>query len=131
MTRHLVPIVGMFLVSVVLTTGAIAAESDAADADLVISAEATAVLALDADAAAGKKRYRRECRACHGPTGKGVSSYPKLLERPPEYLVDRLTRYRAGEKFGPNTPLMAPRAKKLSDQNIADLVAFILTLGNS
>lgn len=95
------------------------------------SPEAAAILALTADAAAGKKRYRRECRACHGPTGKGVSSYPRLLDQPPEHLTDRLVRYRAGEKFGPNTPLMAPRARKLSDQQIADLTAFIVSLNGN
>ena len=78
-----------------------------------------------ADAAAGEKLYRKSCRACHGPTGKGLSSYPKLLGQSVEYLVDRLERYRKGEKFGPNTPLMAPNAKKLSDEDIVNLSAFI------
>lgn len=84
--------------------------------------------ALAGDVAAGEKRYKRECRQCHGPKGKGASSYPKLVGSTADYLVDRLERYRAGEKIGPNTPLMAPRAKKLKDQDIANLVAFILSL---
>lgn len=84
--------------------------------------------AVAADAAAGEKLYRKTCRACHGRTGKGVSSYPKLLGQSVEYLVDRLERYRKGEKFGPNTPLMAPNAKKLSDKDIVNLSAFIASL---
>lgn len=77
------------------------------------------------DLAAAEKRYKRECRACHGPTAKGLASYPKLAAQPEAYLIDKLLAYRAGETLGPNTPLMAPRAKKLSDQDIANLAAFI------
>ena len=39
-----------------------------------------------------------------------------------------LERYRSGEKIGPNTMLMAPRARKLSDEDIGDVVAFITSL---
>ena len=80
------------------------------------------------DAAAGEAIYKKDCRACHGPTAKGVSSYPKLVDHPFEYLVDRLERYRAGEKFGPNTMLMAPRAKALSDDDIGNVAAFITSI---
>ena len=78
----------------------------------------------------GQELYKKECRACHGPTAKGVSSYPKLRGQTAEYLADKLTRYRKGEKFGPNTPLMAPRAKNLSDDDILNLSAFIVSLDN-
>lgn len=80
------------------------------------------------DVAAGETLYKKECRGCHGPTAKGVSSYPKLAGQPVEYLVDRLERYRKGEKFGPNTPLMAPRAKKLSDEDIVNVANFIASI---
>ncbi|MEO1549994.1 MAG: c-type cytochrome [Pseudomonadota bacterium] len=76
----------------------------------------------------GQALYKKECRACHGPTAKGVSSYPKLRGHTVEYLVDKLERYRKGEKFGPNTPLMAPKAKKLSDEDILNLSTFITSL---
>ncbi|WP_366525279.1 c-type cytochrome [uncultured Roseibium sp.] len=69
-----------------------------------------------------KEFYKRNCRACHGPTAKGLSSYPKLVGQSPEYLVDRLERYREREKIGPNTSLMAPRAKNLSDEFIINAV---------
>lgn len=92
---------------------------------------AQSAAALIGDVEAGEKRYRRQCRQCHGPTAKGVSSYPKLVGHSAEYLVDRLERYRAGEKIGPNTPLMAPQAKRLTDQDIADLTAFIMTFSES
>lgn len=86
--------------------------------------------AMAQDVEVGKALYKKNCRACHGPTAKGLASYPKLIGHPAEYLVDRLERYRAGEKFGPNTPLMAPRAKKLSDDDITNIVTFIVTSFN-
>ena len=111
--------------------------ADETDADEMVSEETdyldeTAdVRALIGDVAAGKKLYRRNCRACHGATAGGASSYPKLVGQPAGFLVDRIARYRAGEKFGPNTPLMAQRVKKLSDQSIANVAAFILSLNES
>lgn len=78
------------------------------------------------DIEAGGKLYKKDCRGCHGPTAKGLASYPKLVGHPREYLVQRLEQYRAGEKLGPNTPLMAPRAKKLSDDDIINIASFIV-----
>lgn len=75
----------------------------------------------------GGKLYKKQCRSCHGPTAKGLASYPRLAGKPLEYLVQRLEQYRAGERLGPNTPLMAPRAKKLSDEDIANIANFIVT----
>ena len=75
----------------------------------------------------GGELYKKQCRSCHGPTAKGLASYPKLAGKPLEYLVQRLEQYRAGERLGPNTPLMAPRARKLSDEDIANIANFIVT----
>lgn len=75
----------------------------------------------------GEELYKKQCRSCHGPTAKGLASYPKLAGKPLEYLVQRLEQYRAGERLGPNTPLMAPRARKLSDDDIANIANFIVT----
>lgn len=92
------------------------------------AASETTSVAAAGDTAAGEKLYKKECRGCHGPTAKGLASYPKLIGHPVEYLVDRLKRYRSGEKFGPNTPLMAPRAKKLSDDDIVNISNFIVSI---
>jgi cytochrome c553 len=89
---------------------------------------ASAETASKTDIAKGKKQFRKDCRGCHGAKAQGVASYPRLSGQPAEYLIERLEQYRAGKKLGPNTPLMAPRAKKLSDQDIADVVAYIETL---
>ena len=86
---------------------------------------------LVGDASSGEKLYRRNCRACHGSTGKGASSYPRLVGHPADYLIDKLERYRAGEVFGPNTPLMAQRVSKLTDQDFANVVAYIVSLDDT
>ena len=44
-----------------------------------------------------------------------------------DYIAGRLMQYRAGEKVGPNTPLMMPQATELSDDEIASLSAYIST----
>lgn len=94
---------------------------------LFVSAALFSAPALSQDIEAGAKIYKKVCRACHGPTGKGLASYPRLAGQEPGYLSDKLERYRAGERFGPNTALMAPHAKKLSDDDIANIVAHITT----
>lgn len=95
---------------------------------LMVAAAAMTVVAAEAgaqDAAAGEDLYRDSCRQCHGPTGRGMASYPRLNDKEAEYLVDRLQRYRAGERFGPNSALMIPAASDLSDEDIANLAAFL------
>lgn len=94
----------------------------------LIGAPAFADEHASGDAAIGETLYKKQCRSCHGPTAKGLASYPKLRGQTVEYLTDKLTRYRAGEKFGPNTPLMAPRAKALSDEDITNIAVFIVSL---
>ena len=105
-----------------------AADVETSDDQAVFSDETASVRTLTGDETAGEKLYRRNCRACHGATAGGASSYPKLVGHPTAFLVDRVARYRAGERFGPNTPLMAQGVKTLSDQNIADVAAFIVSL---
>ena len=105
-----------------------AADVETSDDQAVFSDETASVRTLTGDETAGEKLYRRSCRACHGATAGGASSYNKLVRLPTAFLDDRVARYRAGERFGPNTPLMAQGVKTLSDQNIADVAAFIVSL---
>lgn len=95
---------------------------------VLLCCHAYAAETVGADVAAGEALYKKECRSCHGPTAKGLASYPKLRGQTAEYLSEQLKRYRSGEKIGPNTPLMAPRAKKLTDQDIVDIAQFIAAL---
>ncbi len=87
---------------------------------LVCSSTATA-----GDADAGDKRYHESCHACHGPAGKGVSSYPKVSGNSVEYTREKLMGYRSGQKFGPNSALMIMMAKPLSDEEIENLAVYL------
>lgn len=77
----------------------------------------------DTDVAA--KKFAEVCSKCHGPTGRGMASFPRLSDKKKDYLVNRLKQYRAGEKVGPNTPLMAPHAVNLTDAEIDGFATYI------
>lgn len=81
--------------------------------------------AVAGDAAAGDKRFHESCHACHGPAGKGVSSYPKVSGNSVEYTRKKLMAYRAGQKIGPNSALMIMMAKPLSDEEIENLAVYL------
>lgn len=67
------------------------------------------------------------CASCHGAQGEGAIG-PKLAGQTPEQIVDKLTRYKAGEQIGPLTGMMAPMAAPLSESDMAALGSFISTL---
>ncbi len=85
--------------------------------------------AISVDLEAGKKLYKKTCKNCHGPTAKGMASFPKLADKETAYLIERLNQYRAGEKVGPNSALMSPQAAKLSDADISNISHYISSLG--
>ncbi len=76
----------------------------------------------------GNVRYHKNCHNCHGPAGMGVASYPKIAGLDFEYVVDRLNRYRSGEKIGSNSGLMISMARKLSDDEISKLAAYLSSI---
>ncbi|MGM0553038.1 MAG: c-type cytochrome [Pseudomonadota bacterium] len=78
-----------------------------------------------ADIQAGQSMYQSVCVSCHGTEAKGQAIFPALAGRDAEYLADRLKRYRAGQEVGDNTGLMRPQAQNLSDDDIANVAAFI------
>jgi cytochrome c553 len=79
------------------------------------------------DAKAGEKKYQQNCVTCHGKAGKGMASFPSIAGRDKAYISDRLTKYRAKEKVGPNTAVMLSWAENLSDDDIANLAEYIST----
>ena len=81
--------------------------------------------ALTGDAAAGEERYNMTCTNCHGPAGKGIASFPKISGNEISYTTSKLETYRAGTKVGPNSALMIPMAKPLTDQEIANIAAYL------
>lgn len=67
------------------------------------------------------------CVDCHGPSGNAPidPTYPKLGGQYHDYIAHSLQMYRDGDRSGsPTTDLMANQAKKLSDQQIADVAAY-------
>lgn len=97
---------------------------------LCVTAAIPAVGAVPAgaqDLSAGETIYENSCRNCHGPKAQGMASFPALAGRDEEYLVTRLTQYRAGETVGPNSALMQPNAADLTDDEIANVAAYIAT----
>ncbi len=78
-----------------------------------------------ADKSAGETLYADACAQCHGPNAQGMASFPSLGGRDAEYITSRLETYRSGEKVGSNSFLMIPNATDLSDDDIANLAAFI------
>ncbi|MFN4262654.1 MAG: c-type cytochrome [Thioalkalivibrionaceae bacterium] len=79
---------------------------------------------VEGDAAAGQAKYAT-CIACHGAQGQGMGIFPAIAGRDASYISDKLKRYRAGEQVGANTALMYPNAMNLSDDDIANLSAYI------
>jgi len=83
------------------------------------------------DTLAGKNHYGL-CASCHGANGKEPisASYPKISGQNPAYLTAALKAYRDGQRTGPQASVMAAMAKPLSDADIANLAAYIATLGD-
>ena len=81
--------------------------------------------AFGGDKIAGEKRFNKTCINCHGPAGKGVASYPKISGNEIAYTTAKLEAYRSGIKQGPNSSLMIMFAKPLSDEEIANLAAYL------
>lgn len=81
--------------------------------------------AYSADKKLGEERYNQTCIACHGPAGKGVSSYPKISGKETSYTIAKLEAYRKGIEQGPNSSLMIMMAQPLTDEEIVNLAAYL------
>ena len=86
----------------------------------------SAVQVAVADALPGQAKYAA-CSACHGVNGGGGIG-PMLAGQSVEYIVGRLTAYRAGEKVGAQSNLMWSQAGGLSDTDIQDLAEYTASL---
>ena len=69
--------------------------------------------------------FSKACSSCHGPDAQGTTTYPKLANKKESYLTKRLRELRAGKADTVSAQMMAQFARKLSDQNIADLAHFL------
>lgn len=78
------------------------------------------------DAAKGKTLYAT-CIQCHGENGEGNPDKkgPKLSGQHDWYVVKQITEIKSGVRKNPE---MLPFVKGLSEQDIKDLAAYIVTL---
>lgn len=95
---------------------------------LFLAAAAASLMALGmaaqaGDVNAGQAAYST-CMGCHGADGNGGVG-PKVAGQAASELADKMIKYRAGEQVGPLTAMMAPMAANLSDDDIANLAAYM------
>ena len=92
---------------------------------LVVSLTLPACAAAAGDAAAGKAKAR-QCAVCHGIDGVAKRpDVPHIGGESDQYLTRQLEAFRAGERHHEQMSIIAAA---LSDQDIADLVAWYASL---
>ena len=78
-----------------------------------------------ADAAAGESAYSgMGCMGCHGPSGNSAmpDMFPKLAGLEEAYINEQLKAFKSGERVN---DMMSPMAGALSDDDIANLAAYL------
>lgn len=116
-----------------LTTVAFIATAQDAKAPAPPTTPAPAAAVTSAPAATGNADAGRQltytCQGCHGITGyqNAYPSYrvPKIGGQSSEYLVNALTEYKKGTR---KHPTMQAQSQSFSDQDIADIAAFLSNL---
>ena len=92
------------------------------------SPAAIAAPAVSANADNGRE-LTYTCQGCHGIAGyrNAYPSFrvPKIGGQSPEYLVNALSEYKKGTR---KHPTMQAQAQSFSDQDIADIAAFLSNL---
>ena len=90
-----------------------------------VPAATAAAAPLVGDASKGKQ-LTYTCQGCHGVTGykNAYPNYhvPKIGGQAPQYLVNALSEYRTGKR---KHPTMQAQAESFSEQDIADIAAFL------
>ena len=86
---------------------------------LVLSAKAVAE-----DRFASIRPTMNTCAACHGPQGQGGIG-PKLQGQTADEIISKLLAYKAGEQLGPQSMMMWPTAKQLTEGQIGAIGVYI------
>ena len=76
------------------------------------------------NAAEGKTKSA-QCASCHGAEGKGGGPNPAIISLDAAKFTAAMNDYKSGKR---KHPIMEMMAKKLSDQDVADLIAHYATL---
>jgi cytochrome c553 len=132
--KRLLPIAASL--ALILAASAVTAQDAAAPAtDTAASAPVAAPVATPAAPAAATgdatrgKGLTYTCRGCHGVTGykNAYPSYhvPKLGGQSETYLNNALKEYREGKR---KHPTMQAQAESFSEQDIADIAAYLSSL---
>lgn len=101
------------------------AESPASDTAAPAVPQAVEAVADAAAVVDAQAIFAAKCAACHGKSGEGRGSNPKLVGLSATDIESRLKDYRAGKQMGPMTGVMAAAAKSLSDEQIAALAGYL------
>ncbi|MFC6838664.1 c-type cytochrome [Xanthomonas theicola] len=124
------PLAACFALAVLVSLGVAPATAQTAPAPAAPApVAAPAVAAPTAGHAANGKLLTYTCQGCHGVTGykNAYPSYriPKIGGQSAQYLTQALTEYRLGKR---KHPTMQAQAESFSDQDIADIAAYLTTL---
>jgi cytochrome c553 len=68
-----------------------------------------------------------QCAICHGEGLKGLGDVPRLAGRSPYYVIRQLKDIQSGARKGTSVALMQPVVKGLSDDDIINLAAYIVS----
>jgi mono/diheme cytochrome c family protein len=91
------------------------------------------------DPKAGKAKYDANCVGCHGAAGKGDGAAAAALNPKPGDFTDGKAMKSLSDKFlfdiikdggaaQKKSPIMPASGKKLNDQDVSDIVAYIRSL---
>lgn len=126
-----------FAASLLVATGCEPqAEQEAAPADPE-PAVAADDFELTGDAAAGQQIYAAQCASCHGSEGRGDGPAGAALNPPASDLtateLSPAEIYKVTDEGGPAlglSPLMAPFGNALSEEQLQDVTAYVVSLSN-
>ncbi len=68
------------------------------------------------------------CTICHGPNLKGLGNVPSIAGRDPEQMARQIIDIRNGVRNGPYGQLMKEPVRQLSDDDVANIVAYLASL---
>jgi len=81
-------------------------------------------VAMAEDRFASIRPTMNTCAACHGPQGQGGIG-PKLQGQTAHEIISKLLTYKAGEQVGPQSMMMWPTAKQLTEGQIGAIGVYI------
>jgi cytochrome c553 len=69
------------------------------------------------------------CVGCHQPQGAGDSIYPRIGGQQPEYVVQQLKNFAAGDRSNDVSRYMRATAKRMTEEEMRAVAAYLVGLG--